>query len=513
MSTTNSKNTNNNSSISQDIASKLGSLIKNPIPLANGYNLTAEQSIETSSNQQTLSTAIKEAISDEINSTTITINDKVYQVSKLISNINITLPDQVSNQNNNSGILENITLSYNGYNIENASNSNLYEVTNFAIPSSKDQDNQNNAVATYLNSLLNQIIQLDNPTYSQDYANQALILNPVSLKKAIINAIGLEITNQISDSPINNIYYSISDIKQNLNVTLPTNISENDEKNGQISNVNLYYKNIELSNTSNTNNFIVQGFKTTTLQNILNQPTSSTTTGSNQNNKTIKSNIISQLNSELNQYINVAGYSNTTATSALSNENNLDNAIISSLQKEISSFTFNNIVFDPQDIFNTNTLTIKIPSSNAIIDNGQEISNVTIYFENSQLSNTQGQYFIVGSFKEETSDGTSVSQQIANKLDSLLSNIINVAQYYSMDTYTAAEALNNQATDSLTNAIISAIKYELGSNSIEIDNNSYSINNIANELKVSLPSTISLTDDENAQIPGVTLSYDNISLT
>ncbi|MBO6072326.1 hypothetical protein J6P59_01495 [bacterium] len=512
MSTTNSKNT-NNSSISQDIASKLGSLIKNPIALANGYNLTAAQSIETSSNQQTLSTAIKEAISNEINSTTITINDKVYQVSKLISNINITLPDQVSNQNNNSGILGNVTLSYNGYNIENASNSNLYEVTNFAIPSSKDQDNQNNAVATYLNSLLNQIIQLDNQTYSQDYANQALILNPVSLKKAIINAIGLEITNQISDFPINNIYYSISDIKQNLNVTLPTNISENDEKNGQISNVNLYYKNIELSNTSNTNNFIVEGFKTTTLQNILNQPTSSTTTGSNQNNKTIKSNIISQLNSELNQYINVQGYSNITASSALSNENSLDNAIISSLQKEITSFTFNNIVFDPQDIFNTNTLTIKIPSSNAIIDNGQEISNVTIYFENSQLSNTQAQYFIVGSFKEETSEGTSVSQQIANKLDSLLSNIINVAQYDLMDTYTAAEALNNQATDSLTNAIISAIKSELGTNSIEIDNNSYSINNIAKELKVSLPSSISLTDDENAQIPGVTLSYDNISLT
>jgi hypothetical protein len=111
------------------------------------------------------------------------------------------------------------------------------------------------------------------------------------------------------------------------------------------------------------------------------------------------------------------------------------------------------------------------------------------------------------------SSSTNRNHQIATKLDSLLSQYINVANYESMKTYTAADALNAEASDNLKTAIIKAIVAEIGSDQFTFDGLTYTAQEIGNGIKVSLPSAISLQDDMNSQIPGVTLSYNGISLT
>jgi hypothetical protein len=76
----------------------------------------------------------------------------------------------------------------------------------------------------------------------------------------------------------------------------------------------------------------------------------------------------------------------------------------------------------------------------------------------------------------------------------------------------AADAISNDAT-SLKTAIISAIETEIGTKSFNIDGIAYTAKEIASQISIGLPTTITLQDDENAQIPNVTLSYNGISLT
>ncbi|MBO6073236.1 hypothetical protein J6P59_06580 [bacterium] len=78
---------------------------------------------------------------------------------------------------------------------------------------------------------------------------------------------------------------------------------------------------------------------------------------------------------------------------------------------------------------------------------------------------------------------------------------------------TAGDALNNQASDNLKAAIIKAIEVEIANQSFNIDGISYTASEIGNSIQITLPSNILLANDENGQIPGVTLSYNCVSLT
>ncbi|MBO7044553.1 hypothetical protein J6W34_08770 [bacterium] len=82
-----------------------------------------------------------------------------------------------------------------------------------------------------------------------------------------------------------------------------------------------------------------------------------------------------------------------------------------------------------------------------------------------------------------------------------------------MGSYTAADALNDYASDNLKAAIIKAIQNEIGSDQFTFAGIAYTASEIANNIVISLPKSISITDDENAQIPNVALSYNGIALT
>ena len=85
-----------------------------------------------------------------------------------------------------------------------------------------------------------------------------------------------------------------------------------------------------------------------------------------------------------------------------------------------------------------------------------------------------------------------------------------------MSSYTAADALHEENSDNLVNAIQQAIENEITTklgDSFNIDAITYTVSEIISNLIVTLPSSITSTDDENAQISGVGLSYNSISLT
>ena len=82
-----------------------------------------------------------------------------------------------------------------------------------------------------------------------------------------------------------------------------------------------------------------------------------------------------------------------------------------------------------------------------------------------------------------------------------------------MNSITAQDALNNQTSDNLKQAITSAIQNEIGNDQLTFDGLTYTASEIANNITITLPLSITSIDNQNAQIPGVTLSYNNIPLT
>ena len=109
-----------------------------------------------------------------------------------------------------------------------------------------------------------------------------------------------------------------------------------------------------------------------------------------------------------------------------------------------------------------------------------------------------------------TSTNSNFDKTIASKLDSLLNSSINVANYDSMNTLTPTQALNEQTN--LTNAIRQAILNQISQSPFEVDGNSYNPFQIVGEINVKLPNANSLNSNYSAQIQGVTLSYNGISL-
>ena len=79
-----------------------------------------------------------------------------------------------------------------------------------------------------------------------------------------------------------------------------------------------------------------------------------------------------------------------------------------------------------------------------------------------------------------------------------------------MNTLTPTQALNEQTN--LTNAIRQAILNQISQSPFEVDGNSYNPFQIVGEINVKLPNTNSLNSNYSAQIQGISLSYNGISL-
>ncbi|MBO6072796.1 hypothetical protein J6P59_04160 [bacterium] len=237
------------------------------------------------------------------------------------------------------------------------------------------------------------------------------------------------------------------------------------------------------------------------------------------------------MDSILNQEIEVSDFSTISAADAINSDaTKLESAIISAIETEIANsketFNIDGISYPLSDIDSGLKVSYLPTSISPSDDENGIIPGVTLSYNgitltpksgstnassNSGTSNT----FTVKGFSNVTAKqiATNNNNQIASKLDSLLNQIINIGSYNSMSSYTAADALNNANSDNLTAAIISAIKAEIGTSSFDINGIAYTADQICAGIEIGLPKTITLQDDENAQIPGVTLTYNSISLT
>ncbi|MBO6072324.1 hypothetical protein J6P59_01485 [bacterium] len=170
---------------------------------------------------------------------------------------------------------------------------------------------------------------------------------------------------------------------------------------------------------------------------------------------------------------------------------------------------------------------IQFPASTSLTEtdiNDGQIPGVILEFEGILLNNTEKtNTFIIKGFKTNTtpikkiSVTTEAAKYISNQLDNLLSNDITVSGY---EQTTASDALSTTTTQ---NALLQAIKTALlqeiqGSRlTFSYDAQSYTISytpqQIVDNINVILPTgSLSSSNNSEGQIPGVTLTYEDITL-
>ena len=177
-----------------------------PITLANGFGLTAAQSISSDANKQILFNAIKEVIKNELG-TNFIINSVSYETSEILQNITINVPNSVTTSQNNNQTIPNVTLSYKNIELNNNSGT-YYSVTNLAKVTNENtnQATQNEKIAQQLSQIIKNPIQLLK-TYTHS-AQQSLSSssNILLFKQAIIAAIENYIT--VNNIVVDGISYS-----------------------------------------------------------------------------------------------------------------------------------------------------------------------------------------------------------------------------------------------------------------------------------------------------------------
>ncbi|MBO6072633.1 hypothetical protein J6P59_03215 [bacterium] len=186
-------------------------------------------------------------------------------------------------------------------------------------------------------------------------------------------------------------------------------------------------------------------------------------------------------------------------------------------QNYINGFTINNIVFTASEI--ANNIDVLLPTSiSPTNDKNAQIPNVSLSYDSITLQNTnKTTTFTITGFKDQTTQFT--NQQIANSLDHLLNQDINISKYFANDTaantiQTAYEntTLSSYQGISIQQAILDAISSTY-TNKLIIQDVNYPISNVISNLSANVPTYISLDSNDGGEIPDVTLSYSGIDLT
>ncbi|MBR4486129.1 hypothetical protein IKS57_02000 [bacterium] len=169
--------------------------------------------------------------------------------------------------------------------------------------------------------------------------------------------------------------------------------------------------------------------------------------------------------------------------------------------------------------FSISDLSILLPDYISLQDNiNGQIPDVEISYNGILLTSFMSfsSKFIITGFKTTTINEAGINSNrnkiIANRIDQLFNNNnLNISAYNNMISYTAAQALYSYSL-SLQNAIISAIINMFKNDVIYASGIAYNFIEIANAITVTSPQSISIQDNVNAQIPDVTLKYNNQTL-
>ena len=497
-----------------NIVNELNKLIKNPITLANGFGLTAAQSVSSDANKQILFNAIKEVIKNELG-TNFTINSISYETSEILQNITINVPNSVTTSQNNNQTIPNVTLSYKNIELKNSNGIN-YTVTNLAKVTNQNtnQATQNEKIAQQLSQIIKNPIQLlKGYAYS---AQQSLSSSNYILlfKKAIIAAIENYIT--VNDIVVDGISYSKNTILNNIDVlTLLQGVTYSQNEQVEANNIiALYYgqplgsSSIDSSiskpiyNSSSTNSWDVTGFN---IQNI-----------NNTNWQSVNNNITTQLSSMITNPIVINGaYTAKQYVSSYPNE--LQELISNKVCSEVSTFYEDGLKITPQEL--KQFLEVELPNSNDVTEtenDNAELNNVNLIYDYPQNSENDAANIIPSGASAYTIKGFLTPQQIQNKaianyLSSIIPNPI-VLPYNSSENEDIANLGNNatfpfpdgyengynnftgepeydssaSAFSAFKNEIINIISNQITTQNIEINGISYSKQTILQNIQIKL---------------------------
>ena len=405
------------------IVNKLDKLIKNPIVLLDGYNLTAAQSISSDANKQILFNAIKEVIKNELGINFI-INSISYETSEILQNITITVPNSVTTSQNNNQTIPNVTLSYKNIELKNSNGIN-YTVTNLAKVTNENtnQATQNEKIAQQLSQIIKNPIQLlKGYAYS---AQQSLSSSNYILlfKQAIIAAIESYIT--VNNIVVDGISYSKNTILNNIDVlTLLQGVTYSQNEQVEVNNiVALYYGQplgsnaIDSSiskpiyNSSLTNSWDVTGFSVANINNT--------------NWQSVNNNIATQLSSMITNPIIING-AYTAKQYVTSYPNELQELISNKVCSEVSTFYEDGLKITPQEL--KQFLEVELPNSNDVTEtenDNAELNNVNLIYDYPQNSENDAANIIPSGASAYTIKGFLTPQQMQNKaIANYLSSII-----------------------------------------------------------------------------------------
>ena len=423
--------------------------------------------------------------------------------------------DKNNNQNKGDLTPNSNPSSNNNPNSSNKSNNDGTKKSNSINNKKLKQNSSNNqTIINELNLLLNNIINVGSFNSMGQISAADALGDKKSLDSAIRDEIEFEINNSNMNLHFNSITYTSSQIAADISILLPSYILVSNNANAQIPGVILQYNNIALTASNRDKTFTIEGFSIT----------NAITTGINHNRN---QSIINELDSLLNQTINVSSYETmntiTAAIALYSYKTNLKTAINDAVENEISSkmsdFIFNNIAYTAKDIINE--LTYNLPNSVTLSENNNaEINNVTLNYNKFELTNiSKTDIFIINGFMKPNSSKSSSlnnnenrNQSVIKELNSLLKQNINVSSYNSMDKTTAQDALSNLST--LDSAIKSVIQNEISSSigKFTFYGLTYTATEILSNIKIDIPTTLTTIDIENAAISNVNLSYANTLL-
>ncbi|MBO6042349.1 hypothetical protein J6P52_04260 [bacterium] len=243
------------------------------------------------------------------NQITHAINEAIINTKNINKNANISinyiLPNSISLLDNEDGQITNVKLLYDGI-LLNTTNGNTTFVLNGFLklnsltlnnPSYKTSNNINQIIATKLDSILNNNIDLTSYALTNNLTVSYALNNIKYLKHLIKEVIQNEIVKELNNFVIGNLSYTSLEILSGININLLSNSKTNILNNSKSINVSLSYNGLTL--TSNNNSIF----------NIIGFVSSTNVSNSTQNVNEI---IATKLDSLLNNTIDVANINITS---------------------------------------------------------------------------------------------------------------------------------------------------------------------------------------------------------
>ena len=491
---------NSNDISNKEIASFLGTLIKNPIQI--NTTLTANEAL-LANNEQSIINKIKLAIINQLGNT-VNINNHIYLTQTLLNNLNIALPKTVSYTNYLNGEMSNVNLTYDEISIK-PNNANSYSVIGFNTPNKNANANQNQVedVANKLALIINNPIELIKYNYTvqqslSSSSNEQILIN--AIRNAIeVNLIENDINNQNIEQyelNVNNITYSMSEIMQNLTVNLNHDFVIDEAYNeGYLDGISLVFNGLNNAKSQ----IKTETYNTYKVINFLKPDQTDIET----NNENISNNLSNSVLT--NGTINLPSTWDLTAAQSLQTNNIanlksyvttwLSNALTTYVNKqtnnEINSqkyFVINHVGYSVSYIISEINLIFPNSAQAGIISNQELDITITFSNQNIELTNTQfNKIFKITGFKQATNlNAWPSSQEAATILDKAILNPINLNNPNVFDTnneylYDVAQSISIQ-TQSFNSRIIAVIEYDI---SLFAKNNSqYASNSVPNSLNI-----------------------------